>query len=100
MRDPVTLAPGILAMHDRHEPDKTKQARLLTEHLARQGTLPSTEEELEQHLERKAKRKADKLLAAKAKLLETAGKERIKQEEAARQAQNATLIATFSKRAK
>ena len=51
-------------MMDRHEPDKTKQAKLLTEHLLGQRVLPSTEEELQQHLERKAKREADRLLAA------------------------------------
>ena len=68
MRDPIQLTPEILAMLDRHEPDKSKQAKLLTEHLAGQRVLPSTEEELQQYLERKAKREADRLLtAAKAK---------------------------------
>ena len=33
MRDPATLTPEILAMLDRHEPDKSKQAKILTEHL-------------------------------------------------------------------
>ena len=46
MRDPISLTPKIQAMLDMHEPDKTKQAKLLTEHLARQRVLPSTEEEL------------------------------------------------------
>lgn len=30
MRDPISLTPEILAMLDRHEPDKAKQAKLLT----------------------------------------------------------------------
>ena len=34
MRDPISLTPEILAMLDRHEPDKAKQAKLLIEHLS------------------------------------------------------------------
>jgi hypothetical protein len=64
MRDPVILTPEILAMLDRHEPDKSKQAKLLTEHLSRQRTLPSTEEELQHHPKRKAKREQDIQLVA------------------------------------
>ena len=53
---------------------------------------------LRQHLERKVKREADKLLAeAEAEL---ARQERIIQEEAARQVQHATVTTTFAKRAK
>jgi hypothetical protein len=98
MRDPVTLTPEILTMRERHEPDKAKQAKLLTEHVLGQRTLPYTEEELQQHLERKAKQEIDRLLAApetKANMQNI-----IKQAEASKQAQNATLIATFAKRAK
>jgi hypothetical protein len=51
-------------MLERHEPDKAKQAKLLTKHLSSQRTLPSTEEELQHHLERKAEREGDMLLAA------------------------------------
>ena len=46
MRDPVMLTPEILAMPDRHEPNKTKQTKLLMKHLAGQRILPSTKEEL------------------------------------------------------
>ena len=63
-RDPISLTPEILAMLDMHEPDKSKQAKLLTEHLSRQRVLPSTEDEVQQHLERKATREADRMLAA------------------------------------
>ena len=63
MRDPISRTPKIMAMLDMHEPDKTKQAKLLTEHLAGQRVLPSAEEELSHHLERKAKREANRLLA-------------------------------------
>ena len=64
MRDPMTLTPEILAMLDRHEKDKAKQAKLLTKHLAGHMTLPSTEEELQENFERKSKREADRLVAA------------------------------------
>jgi len=30
MRDPLTLTPEILSMMDKHDPDKAKQAKLLT----------------------------------------------------------------------
>jgi len=53
-RDPIPLTPEILQLLDKLEPDKGKQARLLTEHLAGQRTLPSTKQELQTRLERKA----------------------------------------------
>jgi hypothetical protein len=52
--DPIPLTPEILHLLDRLEPDKRKQARLLTEHLTWQRTLPSTEAELQTHMERRA----------------------------------------------
>ena len=64
MRDPLTLTPEILAIMVRHEPDKAKHAKLLKEYLTSQRTLPSTKEELQQNLERKAKRETNRLLAA------------------------------------
>ncbi len=64
MRDPWTLTTEILAMLDKHEPDKAKQVKLLTTHLTSQWTLPSKEEELQQHLKRRAKRDADNFMAA------------------------------------
>ena len=52
---------------DRLEPDKGKHARYLTEHLIGQRTLPSTEEELQSILKRKAAREQKrKLVAAEA----------------------------------
>ena len=42
-REPTPLTPEVLQLMDRLEPDKGKQARLLTEHLTCQRTLPSTE---------------------------------------------------------
>jgi hypothetical protein len=41
IRDPISLTPEILAMMDRHEPDKSKHAKLLTEHLSGQRVLPT-----------------------------------------------------------
>ena len=52
-RDPIPLTSEILHLLDRLEPDKGKQARLLTEHLTRQSIFHVTKEELQQHLERK-----------------------------------------------
>jgi hypothetical protein len=40
MRDPVTITLEILSMLDKHEPDKSKQAKLLTKHLRGKRTLP------------------------------------------------------------
>jgi len=98
LRDLITLTPEILAMIDRHEPDKGKHAQLLTEHLAGQRVLPSTEEELQQHLERKAKRELNRVLAAEEA---TAHKqEQAWQAEAHQHAQNAGVVATFAKRAR
>ena len=48
---------------DRLEPDKGKHARFLTEHLTRQRTLPSSEEELQSLLKRKAAREQKRQLA-------------------------------------
>ncbi len=67
------------------------------EPLAGQRVLPSTEKELQLHLERKAKREADRLLT-------TAEKKQHKQEHArlaaaAQQAKNAAIMQTFAKRA-
>jgi hypothetical protein len=64
MRDPISLTPEILAMLDRHEPDKAKQAKLRTEHLSGQRVLTSAEEELQLHMERRAKREVERQLAA------------------------------------
>ena len=98
MGDPINLTPEILAMLDRHKPDKSKHAKLFTEHLAGQRVLPSTDEELQQHLERKAKREADRLLvAAKAK---AHGQEHPSLTAAAQQAKNAAVVQTFAKRAR
>jgi len=52
MKDPISLTPNILAILDSHESDKSKHAKLLTEHLSGQRVIPYTEEELQQHLER------------------------------------------------
>jgi hypothetical protein len=49
---------------NRLEPDKGKQARLLTEHLTGQRTLPATEEDLQNQLNRKATKKIKRQHAA------------------------------------
>ncbi len=98
MRDPVILTPEILAMLARLEPDKTKQAKLLTEHLARHRILSSEEEDLQQHLERKAKRELDKQIASTE--AEALRQDQAKLTTAAQQTQLAWVIATFAKRAK
>jgi hypothetical protein len=66
-RDPIPLTPEILHLLDILEPDKGKQARLLTEHLTGQRSLPSTESELHTHMERRAARELKRQqVAAKA----------------------------------
>jgi len=55
-RNPIPLTPQILHLLDRLEHDKGKQARLLTEHLIGQRTLPTTEDKFQQHLKRKTTR--------------------------------------------
>jgi len=56
-RDPIPLTPKILHLSDRLELDKGKQARLITEHLTGQRQPPSTEQELQQHLEERLGRR-------------------------------------------
>ena len=85
-------------MLDRHEPDKAKHAKLITEHLSRQRVLPSTEEELRLQLERKAKREAERQLAAAE--AEARWVAQAKHAEATHQAKTVGVIATFAKRAK
>jgi hypothetical protein len=55
-KDPIPLTPEILLLLDRIEPDKGKQARLLTEHLTGHRTLPCTKHKLQMLLEKKAER--------------------------------------------
>ena len=72
--------------------------KLLIEHLARQRVLPSTEEKLQHHLERKAKREADHLLAATE--AEAHRQQQLRQTEMAHEAMDAAIVQTFSKRAR
>ena len=55
-RDLIPITPEILHYLDRMETDKNKHARYLTEHLKGQRTLPSTEQELQLLLEKRASR--------------------------------------------
>jgi hypothetical protein len=85
-------------MLDKHKPDKAKQVKFVTEHLARQRTRSSTEEELQSHLERIEKREMETQIASsKAK---DHRQDQVRQAPAAHQAHNAVFIATFAKRAK
>ena len=43
-REPIPFTPKILLLLDKLEPDKGRQAKLLTDHLIDQRVLPSTEE--------------------------------------------------------
>jgi hypothetical protein len=82
-RDPVPLTPEILHLLDRLEPDKGKQAMLLTEHLPWQRTLPSTEAKLQTHLERWAARELKRQqVAAEAAAKAAAGQNRADHEAA------------------
>ena len=55
-REPIPLTPEILHLLNILKPDKGKQARLLTDHLTGQRSLPSTESELHTHMERRIAR--------------------------------------------
>jgi septal ring factor EnvC (AmiA/AmiB activator) len=82
-RDPIPLTPEILQLLDRLEPDKGKQARLLTEHLTEQRTLPSTEQELQKLLERKAEKEIKRQQAAAEAAANKAAEEHMEAHEAA-----------------
>ena len=82
-RDPIPLTSEIVQLLDRLELDKGKQARLLTEHLTRQRTLPSTEQELQKLLERKAKKEIKRQQAAVEAATNTAAEEQMEAHEAA-----------------
>jgi len=83
-------------MLDMHEPDKGKHAQLQTEHIARQRILQSTEEGLQHHLERNARRETKRVLATK----EAAAtrREHARQAETHRRAHHAGVAAIFAKR--
>ena len=68
---------------DRLEPNKGKQARLLTEHLTGQGTLPSTEHELRKLLERKAEKEIKRQESAAEAAANRAAEEQMEAHEAA-----------------
>ena len=82
-REPIPLTPEILLLLDNLEPDKGKHARLLTEHLTRQRTLPSTEQELQTLLERKAKKEIKRQHAAAEAAANSAADEQTEAHEAA-----------------
>ncbi len=68
---------------DRLEPDKGKQARLLTEHLTGQRTLPSTEQELHKLHKRKAEKEIERHEAAVEAAANMAAEEQMEAHEAA-----------------
>jgi flagellar hook-basal body complex protein FliE len=68
---------------DRLEPDKGKQARLLTEHLTGQRTLPIAEQELKKLLERKTEKEIKRQEAATEAASTMAAKEHVEAHEAA-----------------
>ena len=82
-RDPIPLTPRILFLLDRLEPDKGRQARLLTEHLTGQRTLPCTEQELQIQLKRKADREIRRHHAAAETAANKAATKQMEAQEAA-----------------
>ena len=68
---------------DRLEPNKGKQARLLTKHLTGQRTLPITEQELQRLLERKAETEIKRQQAATEAAANRVAKEQMEAHEAA-----------------
>ena len=55
-REPIPLTTQIMQLLDILEPEKGRQGKLLTEHLTGHRVLPSTEEELAQISEQRAKK--------------------------------------------
>ena len=93
-RDLIPLTPEILNLSDRLEPDKGKQRpRLLAEHLTGQRTLPATEEELQEYLERKATREIKRQYAATEAEANKAIEEQMEADRTAHQAAMATHLA-------
>jgi hypothetical protein len=92
-REPVTLTPDILQLLDRYEPDKARHAQLLMEHMTGHRTLPRTEEELTQMLERKANRELKRQQAAALAAANQAAAEQAAAEQRAQAAQHAALMA-------
>ena len=66
-REPVLRTPEILLLLDKIEPNKGRQAKLLTDHLTGHRVLPSFEEELLQQMELKAKREVGRQHATEEK---------------------------------
>ena len=85
----------MLAMIDKHEPGKGKHTELFTTHIAAHIDLPSTEEELQHYVERKARREAERILSQEEAA--THRQEHVRQTEARRHALNVRVIATFAK---
>ena len=82
-REPIPLTTDIFLLLDRLEPDKGKHARLLTEHLTGQRTLPCTEQELQKLLERKAEKEVKRHQAEAEAAANRAAEELMKAHEAA-----------------
>ena len=83
---------------DRLEPDKGRQAKLLTEHLRGQRVLPSIENELLQQLEQIAKKEFERHQAAEKKTKHRAASEQ--QAAYAREVIQADIVATFGRMAR
>jgi hypothetical protein len=97
-REPIPLTTQILLVLDRLEPDKERQGKLLTEHLTGHGILPSTEEELAQILEQRAKKEAEQHMAA-----DEAAKQRTTTDQLDAdppEVVHACIVATFGRKAK
>ena len=73
----------ILQLLDRLEPDKGKQAWLLTEHLTGLRTLPNTEHELQKLLERKVEKEIKRQQAATEAAANRVAEEQMETHEAA-----------------
>jgi hypothetical protein len=93
----MPLSPEMIRLLDRFEPEKGKHTRLLTENLTGQRLLPSTEQELQHHLEKRAQRDIKKQQATTEVVANTHTQEHAKGEQAAHEA---AMVAHLAKRAK
>jgi hypothetical protein len=97
-RDFVPITAEILHLLDRLEPDKVKQATLMTEHIAGHRVLPTTEQELQDIFEKRARRAIEREQAAAES--SRAAEERAQAEAAEQRRVNETVISDYAEQAR
>jgi hypothetical protein len=97
-RDFIPITAEILLLLDRLEPDKIKQAKYLSEHIAGHRALPTTEEELQAILDKRTRRAIEREQAAAES--SRAAAERALAEAAEQRRVNETVISDYAEQAR